>query len=517
MIPLISAVLLVLCVIALRLLKPRVGSTTHRQGRSFPPGPAGLPVIGNLLDFPDPSTPWLGYRDLSRRYGPMTFLQVLGQSILIIDSADVAFDLLEKRSSLYSSRPESTMVKLGGWDWVFAFMPYGQRWRQHRRVFWEYFRPSALPALRPAQEEGMRRLLSGLLESPSNVYEHIRYAVGTANCKAAHGLEVAHDNDSKMAVFEKAQENVAFLTEGSTLLEYLPFLARVPKWVPGASFLRWLEESREAAWMLRDMPWIEMKDAVRSGQYHPSVASSMLEKLSIADPAEAEAEEGLAMSAVATAYSAGLDTVNAVLQAFFAAMTLHPNAQGVAQAELDAVVGPNRLPTFDDRQNLPYVNALLKELYRWHNATPLGVAHQSIADDEYNGYFIPAHTTVFVNEWSILHDPATYPDPESFIPERYLQDGMPNPDVRDPTTILFGFGRRICPGRYYADASLFLFVASVLHVFRISPPLDNQGKEIRIQPRATPGLVSYVENWSCIIKPRSASAEVLIKSVTQRS
>lgn len=62
----------------------------------------------------------------------------------------------------------------GGWDWVFGFMPYGQRWRQHRRAFWEYFRPTALPALRPAQEEGVRRLLSGLLSSPDEVYEHIR-------------------------------------------------------------------------------------------------------------------------------------------------------------------------------------------------------------------------------------------------------------------------------------------------------------------------------------------------------
>ncbi|RDX53493.1 cytochrome P450 [Lentinus brumalis] len=447
----------------------------------------------------------------------MTFLQVFSQSILVIGSADVAFHLLEKRSNIYSSRPESTMVKLGGWDWVFAFMPYGQRWRQHRRAFWEYFRPSALSAFRPAQEEGVLRLLSGLLESPHKVDEHIRYAVGTANCKAAHGLEVAKEDDMKMAVFEKAQENVEYLIEGSTILEYLPFLVHTPRWVPGTGFLSWLEESRRAAWSLRDMPWIEMKKAVGTGQYHRSVASSMLEKLSVVDPAYAEEEERLAMSAVATAYSAGLDTVMAMLQAFFAAMTLHPDAQSAAQAELDAVVGPNRLPTFDDRDQLPYVNALLKELLRWHNATPLGVAHQSVADDEYNGYFIPANTSVFVNQWAILHDPDTYPDPDKFIPERYLKDGKPNPDIRDPATILFGFGRRICPGRYYADATLFLFVASVLHAFCISPPLDGEGKKVRIQPRATAGLVSYMENWSCRIEPRFTGAEALIKGFAQRS
>ncbi|KAI0715664.1 cytochrome P450 [Cerioporus squamosus] len=505
----------------LRVRRRRTDFVNRSQGRPLPPGPPGLPVIGNLLDFPDTSAPWLGYRDLSRRYGDMTFLRVLNQFILVLGNADVAFDLLEKRSNIYSSRPESTMVRLGGWDWVFAFMPYGQRWRQHRRAFWEYFRPSALSTFRPAQEEGVHRLLSGLLESPHKVDEHIRYAVGTANCKAAHGLEIAQENDSKMAVFEKAQENVEYLIEGSTILEYLPFLVHVPRWLPGTGFLSWLEESQKAAWMLREMPWIEMKEAVGTGNYHPSVASTMLEKLSAVDPVHVEEEERLAMSAVATAYS-GNDTnslryqlLYAMLQAFFAAITLHPDAQREAQAELDAVVGPNRLPTFDDRDKLPYVNALLKELLRWHNATPLGVAHQSVADDEYNGYFIPAQTVVFVNEWSILHNPDTYQDPDKFIPERYLKEGKPNPDIRNPATILFGFGRRICPGRYYADATLFFFIASVLHVFRISPPLDDEGKEIRIQPKAKAGLVSYMENWSCRIEPRSSGAEALINS--QRS
>ncbi len=68
----------------------------------------------------------------------------------------------------------------------------------------------------------------------------------------------------KMAVFEKAQENVEYLIEGSTILEYLPFLVHTPRWAPGTGFLSWLEESRRAAWSLRDMPWIEMKKAVVS-------------------------------------------------------------------------------------------------------------------------------------------------------------------------------------------------------------------------------------------------------------
>ena len=118
--------------------------------------------------------------------------------------------------------------------------------------------------------------------------------------------------------------------------------------------------------------------------------------------------------------SAGLDTVRhalllracpdvlierlkqfATMQRFFLAMNLHPDVQKKAQAELDAVVGPNRLPELSDRDQLPYVTAIVKETLRWYPAVPLGVAHCTVADDVYRGFFIPAGATVVVNSWCV--------------------------------------------------------------------------------------------------------------------
>ena len=82
-------------------------------------------------------------------------------------------------------------------------------------------------------------------------------------------------------------------------------------------------------------------------------------------------------------------------------MVINPEAQRRGQAELDSVVGRDRLPNFTDRDALPYVNAIVKELLRWHPATPMGVPHRILADDEYDGYIIPAGTTVFVNIWYV--------------------------------------------------------------------------------------------------------------------
>ena len=158
-------------------------------------------------------------------------------------------------------------------------------------------------------------------------------------------------------------------------------------------------------------------------------------------------------------------------------MAVYPEVQEKAQAEIDAVVGPNRFPDFYDRPSLPYINAIVKELSRWNSVVPLGrphviiiiasvltssegIPHMSTNDDEYNGFYIPKGTIVMGNTWlvssttysisvlnflfnrSILHDRKAFNNPQEFQPERYLKDGKLNPDVRDPDCAVFGYGRR---------------------------------------------------------------------------
>ncbi len=90
----------------------------------------------------------------------------------------------------------------------------------------------------------------------------------------------------------------------------------------------------------------------------------------------------------------------------------------------------------------------------------------------------------------MLHDPAAYPDPDEFRPERFMRDGQLDLTAHDPALFAFGFGRRICPGRYFAFTSLFITVASVLHVFDIGPPFDADGAPIPIKFQQTSELLS---------------------------
>lgn len=80
-------------------------------------------------------------------------------------------------------------------------------------------------------------------------------------------------------------------------------------------------------------------------------------------------------------------------------MAMYPDVQRQAQSELDRVIGQTRLPGFDDRDSLPYINALLKELTRWHVVAPTAIPHSALEDDEYNGYYIPKGSMIIPNLW----------------------------------------------------------------------------------------------------------------------
>lgn len=95
----------------------------------------------------------------------------------------------------------------------------------------------------------------------------------------------------------------------------------------------------------------------------------------------------------------GADTSVTAVKTFIAVLLLHPDIQAKAQAEIDAVIGPNRLPDFEDKPKLPYLNAMLKETLRWEPVTPMGMPHMSTEDDIYQGYFIPKGSIVTGNTW----------------------------------------------------------------------------------------------------------------------
>lgn len=204
-----------------------------------------------------------------------------------------------------------------------------------------------------------------------------------------------------------------------------------------------------------------------------------------------------------------LQTTSA-LYALFLCLAQNPDVLKRAQEEIDSAVGDSRLPTFADRSNLPYVDALCKELMRWNAVGPTGPPHCPTEDDVYQGYHIPAGSMVFFNLEAMLHDPATYPDPYAFKPERYLPELSGKPSEQDPYTIAFSLGRRMCPGLHLADANLFIVSARIMSVFNVTKVVED-GKVLEPVYEKQAGLISHPAPFKVAIAPRSQKAEKLIR------
>jgi cytochrome P450 len=163
------------------------------------------------------------------------------------------------------------------------------------------------------------------------------------------------------------------------------------------------------------------------------------------------------------------------------AMGAYPETQARAQAELDAVVGRARLPTFADYSYLPYVRAMVKEVLRWRPVGPMGVPHLSTEDDWYEGMFIPKGTICIPNVWHMNRDPEIFgKNTEHFDPARYLDangdivHGMS--DTKEQGHFSYGFGRRNCIGLHMADNSLFINIAIMLWAAKIERKKDASGR-----------------------------------------
>ncbi|TFK85641.1 CyP450 monooxygenase [Polyporus arcularius HHB13444] len=484
----------------------------RRSSLPLPPGPRRLPILGNALDVPTKDIPG-AFRAMSEKYGDVVYLDVVGQPMILLGSHEAATDLLEKRSANYSDRTPSPMVEIAGFSWALTLQGYGPWWRRHRRAIHQFFNPNAILGYAPSQRLEAHRFALRLLDTPGDFLHHIRHFFGSSIMRISYGIEVDEDPVDYLTM---AEDTLAIFSSvfvpGKFLVETFPVLRFVPAWMPGAQFKRDGKEWVKTVYKLVELPWKCTMDAVNRGVAPPSMASGLMENIAGLSAKEAAQEEEVARNATAVAYAGGADTTLSTVQTFFLAMASYPEVQAKAQAELDAVVGPSRLPEYSDQDSLPYINALVKELLRWRSVVPTGVPHRSIEDDEYKGYFIPKGSIVIPNIWAYSRDPTIYPDPETFMPERWLKDGRLNPDVRDSETIAFGYGRRSCPGKHFAMSSLYMIVSTVLHMLSIKAPTDPEGKPIPLSGRMTQGVIAYPEPFECVIEPRSSAAEALIRA-----
>ncbi|KAF5367009.1 hypothetical protein D9758_003845 [Tetrapyrgos nigripes] len=173
----------------------------------------------------------------------------------------------------------------------------------------------------------------------------------------------------------------------------------------------------------------------------------------------------------------GAHTTSAFLLSMVLCLIAFPEVQKKAHEEIDCIIGQDHAPRLEDFASLPYCQALLNETHRFCPVAPLGIPHAMLTDGLYRGYVLPKRSIVFINAY-------VYKDPETFNPDRYLQNefgAKPGVDTSHfGNNIVFGSGRRICPGQHLANTSLALNVMNLLWAFEFSPDEMIQKKGMKI-------------------------------------
>ncbi|KAG8215093.1 cytochrome P450 [Butyriboletus roseoflavus] len=475
----------------------------------YPPGPwtRTIPFIGSAISF-DFASPYLAYTKWAKTYGDIVHTRILGDHVVVLSNETKLKGLTEgSRSAVYASRLHFHLFKRFGVDFHTAMIPYGSEWRQHRVLLHQAMHPEVIEDHKELFMDKAKSLVL-LLDKiiPENLAESLKQFAAAVALEFTYGYKAQHDDVVINATLEHASSSLVgrMSPEMASLIHKFPIFDYIPGFMLGMS------SGQKLVSMVKDIPYETLKQNLGSASEKRSAMDTVLRSQ---EESKARASELTLKNVAATIYISAIDNIAATLQTFLLTMFMFPEKQKRAQEELDRVVGPDRLPAFEDRPTLPYIEAIISECFRWHPTSPAGVAHYTTEDDIFEDYYIPKGSLVRFNTWAVSR---ACKDPESFEPERHLlPDGEVSPESRISSGFLygnFGFGRRVCPGRVYADNMLWACVVQIVATLTISGKGSEQVKENNASdPRYEGSFTARPKVFQHNITIRSRGREALLR------
>ncbi|CAE6386984.1 unnamed protein product [Rhizoctonia solani] len=436
------------------------------QKAVHPPSPMSLPLIGSLLSLPS-GPEYITYTELGKQLkSDIVYLNLFGHKIIVLNSSEAASDLLDKRSALYSDRfcPLIFQDKeLLDWSTAPTILGYNDVWRHHRRMMNKWLNVREASGFHKLQESKARTLLQRLLRisTETHIFDQVKdelfFTMGSSIFQASYGYTAQEKDDPFLqAGHELIDHGTDAVMVTNFFVNIIPALNLVPEWFPGAGWKRTIRKWRKQKEYAQSAPYQWTQNQVSQGTNEPSILGTLLQDHDLVSGLSPEDKEDRLKQLAFILYSAATDTTATLLVSFVAAMILNPDVQLQAQQEIDLVLGPGVLPHVSDRERLPIGNM-----------------------------------------WAMSRDEKDYPDPETFNPDRFL-----NPKV--PPLPAFGWGRRICPGMHFGEASLFITITSLLATLTFSKKRDSNGKYIEpIIEDAPNSLVMALKPFEFEFAPRS--------------
>jgi cytochrome P450 len=366
--------------------------------KHLPPGPRGLPFIGNYFDLaggngdatPDKVREW------AQKYGDVFYTKIGGSDYIWLSTPKSVKDLLDRRSAIYSSRPPAPLahdVASAGRRQL--FMPYGPNYRTVRKISHALLNITKTTEYQPMQNLESKQLLFDLLHDPDRFYDHNRRYSASVILSVTYGHRIGTwDNPLAKSVYAVVNNMQNYAAPGAWMVDTFPSIQNLPQ----IFFGNWRTFGKKCH--EHDAPiylrlWNDLKKEVEDGTANQCFCKDFYEsdpEKQGLDTLQAANQAGGVVEAVSEATSAALNT-------FLNFATLNPHVLKKAQEEVDRVVGSDRYPTWEDEENLPYIRAIIKELLRMRPPNKVGMHHATTEDDWYEGKCIPKGSVVLINWW----------------------------------------------------------------------------------------------------------------------
>ncbi|KAE8125141.1 hypothetical protein FH972_019975 [Carpinus fangiana] len=441
------------------------------HAKKLPPGPTGLPIIGNLLQL-GPS-PHETLSAMAKLYGPLMSLRLGSVTTVVASSPDAAKEILQTHDKTFANRlvPDSVAAQPHPED-TLAWVPGDHRWRNRRRVCTtQMFTAQRLDFLQHLRHRKVHQLLAHLQK-----HCDAGTAVDVGSLAFATTLNLMSNTifsvdlvDPDFATAQEFKELVWRIMEDAgkaNVSDYFPVVRRfdlqgVRRHVE-VSYLR-LHEIFDEIIAER----LKVRTTSNESQRHGDFLDVLLDRCQ-EDGSDFTVENIKPL--ILDLFIAGSDTSGSTTEWAMAELLHNPETLQKARNELLQVIGPQGEIKESDIDRLSYIHAIVKETLRLHPPVPLLLPYIAGNDAHVCGYTIFKGNQVLINAWSISRDPQYWADPLSFKPERFLGSNV-DFKGRDFEYIPFGAGRRICPGLPLAHRMVNLMLASVLHAFNWKLPM----------------------------------------------